>query len=124
MAKDCFTADCPNCGGGLRIARMSCPACAASVEGQFNLPRLARLTPEHRGFIELFVLSAGSLKEVGRTLGISYPTVRSRLDAAIAALRAVDEVRRPERLAVIEALEAGTITAEEAAKLLAPLSTT
>ena len=121
MKKDHFSADCSHCGERLRVERMGCPACATKTEGQLTLPRLARLKPEHREFIELFVLSAGSLKEVGRTLGISYPTVRNRLDAAIAALRAVDETRRHERLAVIAAVETKTITVDEAARRLALL---
>lgn len=68
---------------------MSCPACDLSVEADFPAPRLARLPVEHQRFIEMFVLASGNLKAIAEQAGVSYPTVRSRLDKIIEALRQV-----------------------------------
>jgi len=68
---------------------MSCPFCEISVEADFPAPRLARLPVEHQRFIEMFVLASGNLKAIAEQAGVSYPTVRSRLDKIIDALRQV-----------------------------------
>ena len=65
MAKDHFSKTCQNCGGELHITRMECGDCGLAVEGNLELPRLARLSAEDREFIELFLLSAGSLSAKG-----------------------------------------------------------
>ena len=67
---------------------MTCPSCRIVVEGDFPSSRLAHLPTEHQRFIEMFVLASGSLKEIATRTGVSYPTVRSRLDKIIDALRA------------------------------------
>ena len=82
------SAKCNQCGEGYLITRFACEKCSANTEGRYSLPRLARLSPEDRRFVELFVLAEGSIKGVGRTLGISYPTVRNRLDKVISSIRA------------------------------------
>jgi len=122
MAQDHFQAECPNCGGKLELERLSCPECHLKLEGAVELPRLARLSAEERAFVELFVLSAGSLKEVGRVLHLSYPTVRNRLDQVIASLRELDRTRHDRRLEIIRQLERREISVENAAELLAALS--
>ena len=117
MPKDQFSTRCRNCSGELNIERLVCEECGLTIEGRIALPRLA--SPEDREFIELFVLSAGSLKEVGKALKLSYPTVRARLDRVIADLRALDEKQRDTRMEIIRKLEQGEITAEQAARELA-----
>ena len=119
MPQDHFSTRCRNCSGELNIERLVCEECRLTIEGRIALPRLARLSPEDREFIELFVLSAGSLKEVGKALKLSYPTVRARLDRVIADLRALDEKQRDTRMEIIRKLEQGEITAEQAARELA-----
>ncbi len=121
MAKDHFSSHCQNCGGELEIEKLSCRCCGLSMEGRIELFRLARLSAEEREFIELFVLSAGSLKEVGKVLNLSYPTVRARLDRVIESLRELDRNRQAARLEIIRRLEQGEITAEQAANELAIL---
>jgi hypothetical protein len=79
---------CNQCGGRCTIKRLACEVCGTATEGRFHLPRLARLSEEDRRFIEYFLLAEGSLKELGRILKISYPTVRNRLDKVISAVRA------------------------------------
>jgi len=87
------------------------------MEGEVPLPNLARLAPEQREFIEVFIVCGGSLKDAGHVLGISYPTVRARLDAVITALKGLRGAGTTEetRLAVLERLERGEISAKEAA---------
>ncbi len=97
---------------------MRCSACGLSYEGRFGLPRLARLDPGQQRLAEQILLAAGNLKEVAGTLEVSYPTLRKRLDALILALgelRAADEDRTA---ALLDGVEAGTRTAEEAARLI------
>jgi hypothetical protein len=77
---------CPVCQGELAITRLSCRECRTAIEGDFSPPKLCTLAPEHLEFIEVFVRCRGNIKEVERDLGISYPTVRARLEDAIRAL--------------------------------------
>ena len=118
MGKDHFSNHCQNCGGELEMEKLSCRNCGLVVEGGIQLPRLARLAAEDREFIELFVLSGGSLKEVGKILKLSYPTVRGRLDRVIENLRRLDRDRQAARRSIIRRLEQGEITAEQAVKEL------
>lgn len=66
---------------------MTCHACKISVDATFPTPRLANLPIEHQRFIEIFVLAGGNLKQIAEQAGVSYPTVRSRLDKVIESLR-------------------------------------
>jgi len=68
---------------------MTCPSCEVSIDADFPAPRLARLPVEHQRFIEMFVLASGNLKAIAEQAGVSYPTVRSRLDKIIDSLRQV-----------------------------------
>ena len=83
---------CPYCHDPMTVTRMACPKCKIQIEADFGLSRLGALPVEHQRFIELFVLAGGSLKEIAEQTGVSYPTVRSRLDKIIAALS--DELTR------------------------------
>ncbi len=78
---------CPYCQAPMLLARMSCRACGISIDAEFPHQPLSQLPIEHQRFIELFVLAGGSLKEIATQAGVSYPTVRSRLDKVIAELR-------------------------------------
>jgi hypothetical protein len=73
----------------MQVTRMGCISCGIAVEADFPAPRLARLPVEHQRFIEMFVLASGNLKAIAEQAGVSYPTVRSRLDKIIDALRQV-----------------------------------
>jgi hypothetical protein len=70
------------------VTRMTCERCSVSIEAKFPPARLGNLPVEHQRFIEMFVLASGSLKQIAEQTGVSYPTVRSRLDKVIEALRA------------------------------------
>ena len=79
-------ARCPTCGSAVEVREVSCPACATQVRGRFALSPFDRLDPEQRRFALLFLRAAGNLREMERLLGISYPTVRKKLDEIIEAL--------------------------------------
>jgi len=120
MAARRFVGVCPVCDGEFRVTKLTCRSCGASLQGDFELCKFCRLNPEQREFIEVFIASRGNIREVERVLGVSYPTVRGRLDDVIQALgykvqRSAESV---DRRAVLEALDRGEITAEEALKRL------
>ena len=77
---------CPSCGAGLRVVQLACPACKTIVSGSYPLPALSRLSDEDQEFVLAFILSSGSLKQMAKLYGVSYPTVRNRLDDLISLL--------------------------------------
>lgn len=116
-----LTSICPCCSGRMEIERLRCTACDVSIEGSIPIPRLARLSAEDREFVELFVRSSGSLKAVAGKLGISYPTVRSRLDRVIEALQTEEDQEKDARNRILDDIEAGNIDVDEAIKRLREL---
>ena len=79
-------ATCPVCSGELTIARLHCRSCGTALEGEFGVGRFGRLDRDQMKLLESFLRSRGNLKEMERELGISYPTVRGRVDALIRSL--------------------------------------
>ena len=77
---------CPSCGGTLEVRRLRCEKCQTEVEGAYPLPPLASLSQDDQEFVLRFISASGSLKEMASLLGVSYPTVRNRLDAVIEQL--------------------------------------
>jgi hypothetical protein len=77
---------CPICSGELAVTRLHCASCGTSLEGDFSVGRFGRLTREQLTLLESFLRSRGNLREMERELGISYPTVRSRVEALVRAL--------------------------------------
>ncbi|MDQ7844835.1 MAG: DUF2089 domain-containing protein [Armatimonadota bacterium] len=111
------------CGDQLEAVRLQCRHCATTIEGRFTLGGLARLDPEQVRFVETFLKVRGNLKEMERELGVSYPTVRARLDAILQAMGYAVEAARAEESAerrreVLDQLQAGQITVDEAVRLL------
>lgn len=86
---------CPVCSGELTIARLHCRSCGTSLEGEFGVGRFGRLGVEQLALLESFLRARGNLKEMERELGISYPTVRGRLDALVRALGLSDGAGEP-----------------------------
>jgi hypothetical protein len=84
-------ATCPICSGELAVTRLHCRSCGTTLEGDFNVGRFARLSREQFALLESFLRSRGNLKEMERELGISYPTVRARVDALLRALGLGDD---------------------------------
>lgn len=114
-----ITHDCPYCVSPMTVSAMTCSNCAIKIEAQFPMSRLASLPIEHQRFIEMFVLSGGNLKEIAEQVNVSYPTIRSRLDKVIEALRT--EIGKTRRIKgnLLDAVDQTQQTsAEEAAKLI------
>jgi len=74
---------CPACSNLLKVKSLICEQCETEVQGQYELPPLASLYPDDQAFILEFMKASGSLKEMAKLLGLSYPTVRNRLDEII-----------------------------------------
>jgi hypothetical protein len=74
---------CPACRTQLKVKSLRCEACGTEVHGEYDLPLWLRLPEEDRRFILQFVKSSGSLKDMSRHLGLSYPTVRNLLNEII-----------------------------------------
>jgi hypothetical protein len=83
-------ATCPVCSDELTITRLHCRTCGTALEGEFGVGRFGRLDREQMSLLESFLRSRGNLKEMERELGISYPTVRGRVDALVRALGLAD----------------------------------
>ena len=107
---------CPSCGQRLAIERLRCETCQTIVEGRFGWPRLARLTPDDQQVVELLILSSGSLKAVAKKLGISYPTMRKRLNELIKALQHHVEADERVRRQLLKDVASGRRSAHEAAR--------
>lgn len=120
---------CISCGGPLIIREVECPDCEITIRGSFPLEArgpFARLNDDQLAFLHLFVTSRGNMSDVERSLGVSYPTVRAKLDDLIAALTA-EETEAPaprparslSRSEVMERVSKGELTVDEAMEMLA-----
>jgi hypothetical protein len=77
---------CPVCSSELAITRLHCGSCGTTLEGEFRVGRFGRLNRDQLALLESFLRSRGNLREMERELGISYPTVRARVEALVRAL--------------------------------------
>ncbi len=138
MARDVIST-CPVCEGELAITRLHCRTCGTALEGEFGVGRFGRLSREQLTLLESFLRSRGNLKDLERELGISYPTVRGRIEALLRALGLADGEAAPEepleadapnpssddeadeRRAILDRLARHEISAEDAAEALRAL---
>ena len=118
MARRGMVSRCPVCDSGMTVSELTCESCGTSVRGRFQVPELCRLPEDLYGFLLVFVKNRGVIRDVEKELGISYPTVRSRLDAVLAALGFSEQVGKADSEQVIQMLERGEISPEEAEKML------
>ena len=105
-------------GAPLIVERVRIPDKQIAIEGAFTLPELARLSLEDQVFIVAFLRSHGSIKEMEQTFGVSYPTIKARLNRISSQLEFVDTNPSPSRAEVLERLKNGELTAEEAIRAL------
>jgi len=127
MHKRRMPSRCPVCNEEMIVTRLRCTSCDTAVEGSFEVSKLARLSREHQEFVEIFIKCRGNIKEVERELGISYPTVRGRLDGVIEALgyrvdpgavAETNQAKQARRKEILDALNRGEISSEDAVKAL------
>jgi hypothetical protein len=110
--------ECPICHKNVKVKKLSCTHCQVDFEGDFYTSPLMALSADHQQFIELFILSSGSLKEMAQILGVSYPTVRSRLDQVIERLKGELKERDGFKNQILEKVALGEMTAEKAAEII------
>jgi hypothetical protein len=108
-------------GTALVIERVRIPEKAITVEGTFSLPELARLSLEDQVFVTAFLRSHGSIKEMEQVFGVSYPTIKGRLNRIAGQLQFVETDPSPSRAEVLERLNKGEISADEAIRALESL---
>jgi hypothetical protein len=121
---------CPVCSHELTVTRLQCDSCGTGIDGRFTFNRFARLSGDQLRFLEAFMRNRGVIKEVEAELGISYPTVRARLDELLGALglaaAGADQMRptesRDARREILQALQNKEISASEASRRLAALT--
>lgn len=103
------------------VERVRLPDRGVAIEGSFELPELARLSPEDQVFVAAFVRSHGSIKEMEQVFGVSYPTIKARLNRISARLAFVETDPKPTRAEILARLERGEISADEAVRQLETL---
>jgi hypothetical protein len=101
-------------GEAVIVERVRLPGRAVAIEGAWALPELAKLTAEDQVFVAAFVRSHGSIKEMEQVFGVSYPTVKARLNRISEKLEFIDTSPRPSRSEVLERLARGELTADQA----------
>jgi hypothetical protein len=121
--------ECPLCKGRMEVTEMACGPCDVQVRGHFTLSRFDQLTSDHLQFLEAFLRCRGVIRDVEAMLGISYPTVRGRLDNLLTALD-FDEAKSSEpfpdkaarRKEILAAISTGEIDAETGLDALSQLA--
>jgi hypothetical protein len=81
---------CPSCGYELSIDRLVCDSCSTVVQGNYSIPAFARLTADDQLLCINFIKTGGSLKELAKIYGISYPTIRNHIDILIEKLNTME----------------------------------
>lgn len=109
-------------GSSLVVERVRIPEKQIAIEGQFSLPELARLTLDDQVFVVAFLRSHGSIKEMEQVFGVSYPTIKARLNRVAGQLEFVETNPSPSRAEVLQRLNNGEITADEAIRALEELA--
>ena len=115
---------CPLCGGEINVTRFHCRECDATVEGHFTGGPFSQFTPEQLNFVLAFIRCEGKIKRMEDEVGLSYPTIRNRLHEIIRALGYEPGGEEPagaseeQRQRILEDLDKGRISAEEAMRLL------
>ena len=133
MAHDVI-ATCPVCAHELVVTRLRCGECGTTIEGEFGVGRFGRLTRDQTQVLESFLRSRGNLRDMERELGISYPTVRARVEALVRALgfgprdepdasapAAAADDSQTGRREVLERLARHELSAEQAAEAIRAL---
>jgi len=116
---------CPLCGGELTVTRIYCQDCDTTIEGRFTGGPFSQLTPEQLAFVEMFVRCEGKITRMEIELDLSYPTIRNRLNEVVRALgyepggeELITGLSDAQRQRILEDLDKGQISAEEAMRLL------
>lgn len=116
---------CPVCGNELTVIRLHCDSCDTNIEGRFANSVLPGLNEEQLDFVETFIRCEGKITRMEDELNLSYPTIRNRLHEVIRAMgyepgkdEEEPEISDEKRRSILEELDAGKISADEAMRLL------
>lgn len=110
---------CPYCGGQMVVTDLECVSCGAEVSGQFPPCRFCNLEENDMNLLLAFLATRGNIKSMEKMLGISYPTVRSRMDGLLDRLSLTPDFKlRPSATDILERLDRGEISVEEALTFL------
>lgn len=110
---------CPVCNSNLKVTRLECKKCGTIIQNEFELSKFAYLKKEQLYFIEIFLKCRGNIKDVEKEMGLSYPTVRAKLDDVIFALGYnLDKRPKVDNREIINMLENKQITYEQAIEML------
>jgi len=116
--------NCPICSGEVSVTKIYCRDCDSTIEGRFTAGVISQLTIEQLSFVETFVRCEGKITRVEAELGLSYPTIRNRLHEVIRAMGYepgegdTSGMSEQERREILERLENGEISYEDAMQLL------
>lgn len=114
---------CPVCGDKLKVTRLECGKCGITIEGKFSLCKFSALSKEQKEFLECFIKCRGNIKEMEKELGVSYPTVKNKLEDLASALGFSRE-ETPEHentqssIDILQKIDSGELSVEEALKLI------
>jgi hypothetical protein len=120
MAKEVL-GKCPVCGSETEITKISCEECGTTIEGHFQLCKFCKLTADQKSFIDIFIKCRGNIKEVEKEMGISYPTVKNKLEDVACALGYKTEPESAstnKRKEILDLLSSGEISVEDAVGML------
>ena len=114
---------CPICEHRLTVTRLHCRNCDTTIEGHFETGRMGRLTAEQLSFVETFLRCEGKLNRMEGVLGLSYPTLRSRLSQVIQAMgfevgAEQADMSNEQRHQILDELASGQISSEQAMEML------
>jgi hypothetical protein len=111
---------CPICDGTIEVTEFKCRSCESTIRGRFKLNKFCQLPKEQLDFAEIFIKNRGNIKEIEKELGISYPTVKGRLDSLIESLGYKNQSNNnpTKNKDILEQLDRGEISPEEAIELL------
>ncbi|MEO0092657.1 MAG: DUF2089 family protein [candidate division WOR-3 bacterium] len=109
---------CIKCGSKMYIAEYKCPNCATTISGNFGYPNLLELSDDMFNFMLIFLKNRGNFRNIEKELGITYPTIRNRLDNLLKLLGLETKSKRMMINDILDKLESGKITAKEAEKLI------
>ena len=109
--------ECPVCGGSYVVSQLRCTSCGTKLEGNFSTGAFSNLNDKQLHFITVFLKKRGNIQNTGKELGISYPTVKSRLDEALSAMGLYEENESD----ILSKVKSGEISIEEAAEIIAAM---
>jgi hypothetical protein len=100
---------CPACDEALEPVKLACTGCGLQIEGNLPISRLAMLSAGQQRFVEVFLLVRGNIKEAERELGVSYPTIRKKLDEVVRVLGYPTKVERESQDEILDAIDRGEL---------------